>query len=202
MGDLKRPLTPSAVHLCIDMQRLFAPEGPWPTPWMARVLPSVVRLVEYSPSRTLFTRFIPPNSPDDVVGMWQTYYRKWRDVTRDRIDTALLDLAPALHRHVSPALVFDHMQYSAFTNGRLHAFLRRRGIDTIIVTGSETDVCVLSSVLTAVDLGYRVVVARDAICSSSDESHNALLGLYRRRFDIQIELAEVEEIVAVWDIDQ
>ena len=202
MGDLKRPLGPSAVHLCIDMQRLFAPEGPWPTPWMARVLPSVVRLVEYSPSRSLFTRFIPPNSPDDVPGMWQTYYRKWRDVTRDRIDTALLDLVPALQRHVPPAGIFDRMQYSAFANGGLHTFLRRRGIDTIIVTGSETDVCVLSSVLAAVDLGYRVVVARDAICSSSDESHDALLGLYRRRFDIQIEMAEVEEIVAIWGIDQ
>lgn len=162
MGDLKTAMAPSAVHLCIDMQRLFAPEGPWPTPWMERVLPNVVRLVERAPVRTLFTRFIPPNSADDVSGMWRAYYRKWRDVTRDRDDRALLDLVAVLQRYVPPAEMFDRMQYSAFANGRLHALLRRRGIDTIIVTGSETDVCVLSSVLAAVDLGYRVVVARDA----------------------------------------
>jgi nicotinamidase-related amidase len=165
---------------------------------MTHVLPKVVRLVERAPPRTLFTRFIPPRSPDDVRGMWQAYYRKWRDVTRDHVDAGLLDLVSALQRYTPPAEIFDRMPYSAFANGRLHAFLRRRGIDTIIVTGSETDVCVLSSVLAAVDLGYRVVIARDAICSSSDESHDALLGLYRRRFDVQIELAEVGEIVAAW----
>ena len=38
-----------------------------------------------------------------------------------------------------------------------------------IVSGSETDVCVLATVLDAVDMGYRVIIARDAVCSSSDE---------------------------------
>jgi nicotinamidase-related amidase len=180
------------------MQRLFAPEGPWPTPWMERVLPNLVKVVERAPARTLFTRFIPPYSPEEVPGIWRTYYQKWRNVTLDRVDRALLDLVPALQHYVPPAELFDRMQYSAFANGRLHAFLRHRGIDTIVITGSETDVCVLSSVLTAVDHGYRVIIARDAICSTSDESHDALLGLYKRRFDIQIELAEVEEIVRAW----
>jgi nicotinamidase-related amidase len=32
----------------------------------------------------------------------------------------------------------------------------------LTVTGSETDVCVLATVLDAVDLGYRVIVVRDA----------------------------------------
>ena len=39
-------------------------------------------------------------------------------------------------------------------------------------SGSETDVCVLATVLDAVDIGYRVIVVRDAICSSSDEGHD------------------------------
>ena len=38
------PLTDRTVHLCIDMQRIFSTEGPWPTPWMERVLPTVVRI--------------------------------------------------------------------------------------------------------------------------------------------------------------
>jgi nicotinamidase-related amidase len=45
------------------------------------------------------------------------------------------------------------MQYSTFACGRLRPFLRERRVDTVIVTGSETDICVLSSVLSAVDLG-------------------------------------------------
>lgn len=202
MGKLQKGLNARTVHLCIDMQRLFAPGGPWPTPWMARVLPNVIQLVERAPSRTQFTRFIPPESPDDVPGMWQAYYRKWRNVTRDRMDSALLDLVPPLQKFVPPAETFDRMQYSAFTSGGLHTRLRQRDIDTIIVTGSETDVCVLSSVLTAVDLGYRVIVARDAICSSSDQTHDALLDLYQRRFDVQIEVSDVCEIIDAWRFDE
>jgi Isochorismatase family len=42
---------------------------------------------------------------------------------------------------------------------------------SLIVSGSETDVCVLATVL-AVDIGFRVIVVRDAVCSSSDEGHD------------------------------
>jgi lipopolysaccharide/colanic/teichoic acid biosynthesis glycosyltransferase len=38
------PLTERSVHLCVDMQRIFSAEGPWPTPWMERVLPVVITL--------------------------------------------------------------------------------------------------------------------------------------------------------------
>src|ERR1700730_1402807 len=34
-------LSPNAVHLCIDMQRLFGPNGIWPTPGLETVLPRV-----------------------------------------------------------------------------------------------------------------------------------------------------------------
>jgi hypothetical protein len=50
------PLSKHTIHLCIDMQNLFALNTPWHTPWMARVLPVVTRLAERHPSRTVFTR--------------------------------------------------------------------------------------------------------------------------------------------------
>ncbi|MFL5265928.1 MAG: hypothetical protein ACJ8AH_04915 [Stellaceae bacterium] len=53
--------------------------------------------------------------------------------------------------------------------------------------------------LDAVDFGYRVVLATDALCSSSDEMHDALLTLYHRRFGQQIETASSETILACWD---
>ena len=56
MGEkLRAPLTPRTLHLCIDMQRLFSDEGPWPTPWLERVTPIVTRLAEPFPERTIFT---------------------------------------------------------------------------------------------------------------------------------------------------
>lgn len=55
-----------------------------------------------------------------------------------------------------------------------------------------------STILSAIDIGYEVIVARDAICSSSDESHDALLNLYEKRFSVQVTVAEVDEIVERW----
>jgi nicotinamidase-related amidase len=180
MGDLKKPPGPHAVHLCLDMQRLFGPEGPWRTPWMERVLPTIVKIVERAPARTIFTRFIPPPTAEDAPGMWRIYYQKWRTVTRSRLNPTLLDLMPVLQRAVPPARIFDKPVYGAFANGMLHGELQQSGVDTLIVTGAETDVCVLATVLGAVDLGYRTVVVKDALCSSADESHDALLALYAR----------------------
>ena len=37
------PLDAAAVHLCIDMQRLFAPGSPWQVPWLVKILSRVER---------------------------------------------------------------------------------------------------------------------------------------------------------------
>ncbi len=56
----------------------------------------------------------------------------------------------------------------------------------------------LATVLSAVDHGYRVVIVSDAICSSSDPGHDALLGMYRQRFSQQIEIATSGQILQAW----
>jgi nicotinamidase-related amidase len=165
---------------------------------MTRVLPVVEALAERAPERTIFTRFIPPQRAEDMKGMWRAYYAKWREVTREKLDPALIGLMPSLKRFVPPAAVVDKMVYSAFAQADFAGRLKADGVDTLIVTGSETDVCVLATVLGAVDQGYRVIVVRDAVCSSSDESHDALLDLYDKRFAIQIEVADAEEIIRRW----
>lgn len=185
----------SAVHLCLDMQRLFAPDGPWPTPWMARVLPNVVHLCEHLPERTVFTRFVPPSHPEDAAGMWQEFYRRWPNVTLANLDPEMLELVPTLARFVPPARVFDKRQYSAFADGRLAPWLMERKITTLVVSGAETDICVLSTLMSAVDHGFRAILITDAICSSSDDGHDALMRMYSSRLSVQIELASVAEVL-------
>ena len=82
------------------------------------------------------------------------------------------------------------------------AYLDAHGVETIIVSGGETDVCVLATVLAAIDIGYRVIIAEDAPCSSSDQSHDALLQLYAERYSIQIKVASTTDILRVWAVDR
>ncbi|PJI37375.1 cysteine hydrolase [Ferrovibrio sp.] len=188
-----------AAHLCIDMQNLvFQPESPWRADWAERVLPAVLRLVEHVPDGTIFTRFIPPAAAEDMAGVWQRYYRHWQELTRARIDPELLNLIAPLQAFVPPAVVLDKPVYSPFSGHRLRELLMARQVSTLVISGAETDVCVLATALGAVDLGFRVVLAIDAICSSSDQTHDALVQFYRSRLSLQVELAATEEIIGSW----
>jgi nicotinamidase-related amidase len=146
----------------------------------------------------IFTRFIPPERPDQMPGMWQRYYTRWRAATRECLDLDLLELMQPLAGLCPPAMVIDKTRYSGFAEPKLLAHLREREADALIISGSETDVCVLATVLAAVDLGYRVIVVRDAVCSSSDEGHDMLMRLYHTRFSEQIETADAATILSRW----
>jgi nicotinamidase-related amidase len=110
----------------------------------------------------------------------------------------LLELMRPLAALSPPATVIDKTRYSGFAEPKLLAHLREREADALIISGSETDVCVLATVLSAVDLGYRVIVVRHAVCSSSDEGHDMLIRLYHTRFSEQIETADAETILSRW----
>ena len=194
------PLGPHAAHLCIDMQTVFAERTDWHLPWLERVLPAVLRLARARPERTIFTRFVPPERPEEMPGAWRRYYRRWRQMTLDRLDPTMVELVPELAALVPPATVIDKRVYSPFVEPGLREHLRARRIDTLIVSGAETDVCVLATVLGAVDHGYRVILATDALCSASDRTHDALLRLYHERFTEQIEAAETAAILDAWGV--
>jgi nicotinamidase-related amidase len=188
-----------AVHLCIDMQRIFRKGGIWETPWMERVLPVVAEIAGRYRERTIFSRFITPQTPDQRPGQWQRYYQRWKAATREHLQPGQLELVAELARFVPPAHVVDKPAYSAFYLSGLDAFLQDKGVRCLVVTGAETDVCVLSTVLDAVDRGFRVVIVEDALCSSSDTGHEALMTMYRTRMQEQIELISSSELSAVWD---
>ena len=59
----------TAVHLCVDMQRMFAETTDWKMPWLPRVLPNIVAIAAAHPSHTIFTRFIPARKPGEGAGM-------------------------------------------------------------------------------------------------------------------------------------
>ena len=192
------PLGANCLHLCVDMQRLFGLGGPWAVPWAQKVLPAIEELVSVHPERTVFTRFVPAARPGEAPGAWARYYRRWAEVTLANIDPELVDLMPSLARFAPPAKILDKHVYSPWTEGRLDGMLTGSGVDTLIITGGETDVCVLATVLGAIDRGYRVVLVTDAICSSADPTHDALMELYRSRFTEQVEAVSAQEVLSNW----
>ncbi|GAA0254042.1 N-carbamoylsarcosine amidase [Methylorubrum aminovorans] len=191
-------LGPRAAHLCVDAQRMFAEETDWHTPWLARILPNIERLTAAHPERTVFTRFVPIRSAEEGRGAWRRYYDHWPKMTLDALGPEMVDLVPSLIRFTPPAKVVDKLVYSPWMKPDLERMLEAEAIDTLVVTGGETDVCVLATILGAVDRGYRVIVACDAVCSSADQTYDAMMFLYQSRFGEQIETAPTAEILDAW----
>jgi ureidoacrylate peracid hydrolase len=79
-------------------------------------------------------------------------------------------------------------RYSAFIQGSsdVEQHLRARRIDTVLITGTATNVCCESTARDAMMLNFRTVMVADGLAAGSDEEHNASLsGFYGQFGDVQ-----------------
>ena len=192
------PIEPHSLHIAVDMQRLFAQATAWHTPTLHSIVPAIAAITAQHTANTVFTRFITAHNAEQAQGSWQRYYRHWHAVTGHCIDATLLDVVEPLQAFMPPAQVIDKRTHCAFESAEFRAVLTQKKPSTLIFTGVETDVCVLASVLTAVDKGYRVVVVSNAVTSSDLAAHQATLETLLPRFDQQIEQITTEQLLQVW----
>jgi nicotinamidase-related amidase len=75
--------------------------------------------------------------------------------------------------------VLPKRRFSAFFGTDLEKRLRKQGIDTIIVTGITTEVCVLSTAIDGFCYNFYVILLEDCSASHGKERHQACLNLYR-----------------------
>lgn len=68
-------------------------------------------------------------------------------------------------------IVVTKHHWGAFIGTDLDLQLRRRGIDTVVITGIATNFGVESTARSAWELSYNVVIPEDACTSFSDEMH-------------------------------
>jgi nicotinamidase-related amidase len=97
----------NSIHICVDMQRMFAEDTEWKMPWLERVLPSIVEISAAHSERTIFTRFIPAQKAGHGVGIWRRYYERWATMTIDELGPDMIDVVPDLARFIPPARTFD-----------------------------------------------------------------------------------------------
>jgi ureidoacrylate peracid hydrolase len=91
-------------------------------------------------------------------------------------------------------IVISKRRYSGFFQTALDLNLRERGIDTVIVTGVVTNICVRSTVHDAFFLSYRVLVPEDLVMATSIQAQKVTL------YDIETHYGDVtnlSELLAV-----
>jgi ureidoacrylate peracid hydrolase len=116
---------------------------------------------------------------------WSEWLNMMTPVARRSLVTSL---APGSRGHaIYPDLevkpedeIVQKYRFSAFVQGssdlqqRLHA----QGYDTVLITGTVTNVCCESSARDAMMLNFKTIMISDANAARSDEEHNATLGSF------------------------
>jgi nicotinamidase-related amidase len=74
-------------------------------------------------------------------------------------------------------IVIDKPGYSAFEHTTLQQVLTTRAIETLVITGITTEVCVNSTLRSAADRGYRCITVADACASGDPALHSAALAM-------------------------
>lgn len=82
-------------------------------------------------------------------------------------------LADFYQQHQGDPRVFwmDKRHYSAFSGTDLDIRLRERGVDTVVLTGVLSDICVLHTAIDAYNKGYKLEIIASAIAALTDERH-------------------------------
>ena len=119
-------------------------------------------------------------------------------MTGQNLAPGMLDLVPELAAIARPGMLIDKHVHSCFDAPTMAPALAKLGATGVILTGVETDVCVLATVLDAIDIGLRVVLVEDAVASSSPEGHRAAMEAIYPRYDQQIEVLTTRELIAAW----
>ncbi len=182
--------------MAIDMQRVFAEPTAWQMPDFHSIVPNIAAIAQACRGRNMFSRFVVPHTAEHAHGHWQTYYRRWADFTGAVMPPHLIEIVDALTPYATPDTLIDKFTYSVFEAPDCMQRLAALGTTTIIFTGVETDVCVLASLMTAVDRGYRVIAVADALGSSSQAGHDATLKHVLTRLPDQVEIVSTSEVLA------
>lgn len=86
--------------------------------------------------------------------------------------------------------VVEKRRYSAFFATDLDLLLRELNVDTLILTGLVTNVCVQHTAADAYFRGYRLVVVSDCCEALTAEDHEAALEYMRRVYGADVKTAE------------
>ncbi len=91
------------------------------------------------------------------------------------------ELLPEIQAELAGVEVLDKMHFSCFANVAIQERIKALpgGVNTLIICGVETHICIYQTVAGALRNGYRVVVAADAVSSRTVKNHK--LGLARLR---------------------
>jgi ureidoacrylate peracid hydrolase len=183
-----------AALIVIDMQNYFCKPGhQGEVPASREIVPNINRLAAELRRRGGLVVWVR-NGTRDTRESWSNYHDHLHTPDRCERRYAAMDVDGDgyAYWHANDIRPEDAQltktRYSAFIRGSsdIEPLLRERGIETILVTGTATNVCCESTARDAMMLNFRVVMVSDGTATHNDDEHNAALSIFYGLFgDVQ-----------------
>ena len=186
--DPGEPMEVSSARACVPVIRglLDAFRG--------KRLPVVFTAFVYSPDVPLLVGELHPEHKPAAPGAPRGFGMPSSSCLAGSPSARVLDaLAP---RPDEP--VVDKRWYDAFAGSALDGALRARGVTSLVVTGTMTDICVLATVIGAFNREYRVTVVDDAVATLWPEIQRATLDIVARAYGRVVSSKQVLDTVSAW----
>jgi ureidoacrylate peracid hydrolase len=187
--------------IVIDMQHYFmAPGAQGEVPIARDIVPNINRLAAALRGAGGHVIWVQ-NSVNDTRHSWSVLHdelmtppraeRRWTDM--DEAGDGF-PLWPTLAVQPEDARLIKK-RYSAFIQGSspIEAHLRSRGIDTLLIAGTATNICCESTARDAMMLNFKVAMISDALAANTDEAHAASLLCFYGTFG---DVLTVDEAIA------
>lgn len=199
-------LIPSrTAHVVVDLQNGFmAPGAVAEIPTAREIVPHVNRISAALRAAGGLIVYIQNTFDAEAVRTWSTFFDHFcSPVRRARMIEAFTpgsfghELWPELDVQ-SGDLRVPKRRFGAFAPGasNLHALLQAADIDTLIVTGTASQVCCESTARDAMMLNYKVFFVSDGNATFTDVEHNATLSAMAYTFCDVVDAATVVGMIA------
>lgn len=168
--------------LVIDMQNAWVePGAPWEVPSARAIVPNINRLAQAMRSTGGMVVWIQATNTLAGAGAWPMFFDHFTAPENRTAGAAALTRESPHHALYRDLEVLPHdpvvpkRRFSPFIQGSsdLEAILRARGIDTVVITGTRTNVCCETTARDAMMLDFRTVMVLDATAAASDLEHMA-----------------------------
>jgi ureidoacrylate peracid hydrolase len=188
-------------HIVVDLQNGFmAPGAPAEIPAARDIVPNVNRISAALRAAGGLVVYIQNTIDADAKETWSNWFTHMSGGRRQQaMDAAFAEgseghaIWPGLE--VLPGdLKVKKSRFGALVPGAsdLHSVLQARNIDTVIITGTATNVCCESTARDAMMMNYKVIFVSDGTATWNDEEHNATLGIMLAQF---ADVMSTEEVV-------
>ena len=169
--------------LVVDMQNYFVKPGhQGEVPLAREIVPNINRLAAELRRRRGHVVWIR-NGTTDTRESWSNYHGYLQKPERAERRLKAMDIGEDGYEywhlndiHPEDAQI-TKKRYSAFiqNSSDVERHLRDRAIDTLLITGTATNVCCESSARDAMMLNFKTIMVTDANAAATDEDHNASL---------------------------